>query len=199
MWVVKLGGSLHDAAALRPRLAELASVPGPPRIVVPGGGPFADTVREIQPRLGFGDLAAHRMAILAMQQCGLALQSLEPRLVLAQTEVELRSAHAGIWLPWAMVGLEPQIEPSWAVTSDSLAVWLATRLGAEMLILVKSAPPPTGEMSLRELARTGLVDAAFPAHARRFGGVIRITHRDTPLPGGPHLIARDETGSGASD
>jgi aspartokinase-like uncharacterized kinase len=193
MWVVKLGGSLHDAVALRPRLAELASMPGPPRIVVPGGGPFADAVREIQPRLGFDDLAAHRMAILAMQQYGLALQSLEPRLTLAQTEVELRAAHASIWLPWAMVGLEPKIEPSWAVTSDSLAVWLATQLGAEMLILIKSAPLPAGELSPRELARAGLVDRAFPDHARRFGGVIKITHRDTPLPGEPHLRVRDET------
>ncbi|MGD9508809.1 MAG: hypothetical protein AB7X49_09705, partial [Geminicoccaceae bacterium] len=129
MWVVKLGGSLHDARALRPRLAELATMPGPPRIVVPGGGPFADAVREVQPRLGFDDLAAHRMAILAMQQYGLALQSLEPRLTLAQTEAELGTAHAAIWLPWAMAGLTAEIEPSWAVTSDSLAAWLATRLG----------------------------------------------------------------------
>ena len=190
MWVVKLGGSLHDAVALRPRLAELASMPGPPRIVVPGGGPFADTVRESQPRLGFDDLAAHRMAILAMQQYGLALQSLEPRLTLAQTEAELRAAHASVWLPWAMVGLDEDIEPSWTVTSDSLAAWLATRLGAELLILIKSAPLPADQASAAELARAGLVDPAFPAHARRFGGAIRIAHRDTTLPGGPYLSVR---------
>ncbi len=49
MWVVKLGGSLHDSPALRDRLAELATLPGPGRIVVPGGGPFADLVRRLQP------------------------------------------------------------------------------------------------------------------------------------------------------
>ena len=38
------------------------------------------------------DLAAHRMAILAMQQFGLALQAMEPRLALAETEAELRAA-----------------------------------------------------------------------------------------------------------
>ena len=38
MWVVKLGGSLHEAPALRPRLAELATMEGPACIVVPGGG-----------------------------------------------------------------------------------------------------------------------------------------------------------------
>lgn len=190
MWVVKLGGSLHDAVALRPRLAELATMPGPPRIVVPGGGPFADTIREIQPRLGFGDLAAHRMAILAMQQYGLALQSLEPRLALAQTGAELRAAYACLWLPWAMAGLDEEIEPSWAVTSDSLAAWLATRLGAERLILVKSASLPADQASAAELARTGLVDPAFPDHARRFDGAIRIVHRDAALADGPYLSVR---------
>ena len=83
MWVVKLGGSLFDAPALRQRLAELATLPGPARIVVPGGGPFADAVRALQPALAVGDLVAHRMAILAMQQFGLALQAIEPRLELS--------------------------------------------------------------------------------------------------------------------
>jgi aspartokinase-like uncharacterized kinase len=191
MWVVKLGGSLHDAEALRPRLAETATMPGLPRVVVPGGGPFANAVRELQPRLGFADLAAHRMAILAMQQYGLAMQALEPRLALAQTEAELRAAHASIWLPWVLAGLEPGIEPSWNVTSDSLAVWLAGRLGAEMLILVKSAPIVAGEATAATLARTGLVDPAFPAYAGRFGGIIRIVHRDTSLTDNRHLVVRD--------
>ena len=183
MWVVKLGGSLHDAAALRLRLAELATMPGPPRVVVPGGGPFADAVRELQPRLGLDDLAAHRMAILAMQQFGLALQALEPRLALAETEAELRGSRAAVWLPWALAGLDREIEPSWDVTSDSLAAWLAARLGAELLILVKSAPVAPGEATAGALAERGLVDPAFPEHARRFAGAIRIVHRDTALPG----------------
>ena len=181
MWVVKLGGSLHEAPALRPRLAELATMEGPARIVVPGGGPFADAVRELQPRLGFDDLAAHRMAILAMQQFGLALQALEPRLTLAQSEAELRAARAAVWLPWALAGLEPGIEPSWSVTSDSLAAWLAARLGAELLILVKSAPVAPGAATADALAAAGLVDPAFPEYARRYGGPVRIVHRDTPL------------------
>ena len=126
--VVKLGGSLLEAAELRPWLAALAILPGAPRVVVPGGGPFADTVRDAQARLGFHDLAAHRMAILAMQQYGLMLQALEPRLALAETSTDLAAIPPGagaVWLPWRMVGLEPGIEPSWDVTSDSLALWLA--------------------------------------------------------------------------
>jgi aspartokinase-like uncharacterized kinase len=180
MWVVKLGGSLHDAPALRRWLGWLASVDGPARIVVPGGGPFADTVRRLQPSMGFGDLAAHRMAILAMQQYGLALQAVEPGLGLAETEAELRAARAAVWLPWSLAGMAP-LAASWDVTSDSLACWLATRLAAATLVLIKSAPLPSGTASAGELAASGVLDAAFAGFARDYRGRIHVAHRDAAL------------------
>ena len=178
MWVVKLGGSLHDAPALRRWLRRLADAGGPPRIVVPGGGPFADAVRGLQPRLGIDDRAAHRMAILAMQQFGLALQSLEPRLRLAETDAELHAARAAVWLPWRLAGADMAIVASWEVTSDSLACWLATRLKARVLVLVKSGEVPAGRHDAQALAATGLIDPAFAGFAARFAGAIRIVHRD---------------------
>ena len=184
MWVVKLGGSLHDdAPTLRRWLRSLAEAPDPPWVVVPGGGPFADAVRGLQPAMGFGDLAAHRMAILAMQQFGLALQALEPRLALAETEAELHTGPASVWLPWRLAGRDATVAASWDVTSDSLACWLATRLKAAALFLVKSGQVPKGEATAAALAEAGLVDAAFPALARRFGGNIRVLHRDDGFPG----------------
>lgn len=180
MWIVKLGGSLHDAANLRSWLARLATGPGGARIVVPGGGPFADAVRALQAPLGFDALTAHRLAILAMQQYGLHLHGLEPRLELAETEAELQAATASIWLPWRLAGLEPGIAASWDVTSDSLACWLAVRLGAEGLLLVKSAPLPGGAVTAPALAKAGLVDAAFPAHAARLTAPVWLVGRDDP-------------------
>lgn len=73
--VVKVGGSFAHS----PRLPELVAAlqQGAGRIVVvPGGGPFADCVRREQARMGYGEPAAHRMALLAMAQFGLALASL---------------------------------------------------------------------------------------------------------------------------
>lgn len=196
MWVVKLGGSLHDAPALRGWLHLLATAPGPPRVVVPGGGPFADAVRRLQPRLGFDDLAAHRMAILAMQQYGLHLAAIEPRLAPAESKAELEAASlqaagGAVWLPWRLAGREPTIPASWEVTADSLAAWLARRLGATALVLVKSAPAPAGCPRPEDLAAMGLVDPAFPRFAARFAGRILVLHRDRPdallplLAGGP--------------
>lgn len=179
MWVVKLGGSLHNSPALRDRLAELATLAGARRIVVPGGGPFADLVRSLQRNVGYDDLAAHRMAILAMQQFGLALHALEPRLSLAELEPELRVARAAIWLPWRLAGLAPEIAASWDVTSDSLACWLAIRLDARRLVLVKSASELAGTSA--DWAKAGLVDPTFPHYAARFAGTIALHHRDEPF------------------
>ena len=181
MWIVKLGGSLHDSPALRQRLTEIATLPGAARIVVPGGGPFADAVRALQPALAVDDLAAHRMAILAMQQFGLALQAIEPRLALAETDAQLRAAPAAVWLPWRLAGLQPAIAASWDVTSDSLACWLATRLGCDRLLLVKSAPIDGQQSDLGAWATAGLVDPAFVSFAARFAGRIRLAYRDQPL------------------
>lgn len=174
--IVKLGGSLIHAAALRSWLT--AAVERlTPCLIVPGGGPFADAVRAAQARLGFADLAAHRMAILAMQQYGLLLQALEPRLRLVERDREIRALArgqaAGVWLPWAMAGRDASLPASWAVTSDSLALILATRLRAARLLLVKAAPLPAGR-DLADLAALGLIDPAFPGLAKAFTGRIEL-------------------------
>jgi 5-(aminomethyl)-3-furanmethanol phosphate kinase len=68
-----------------------------------------------------------------------------------------------------MVEADPTISESWDVTSDSLAAWLAWRIGATHLVLVKSAPAPDPSLSPERLAALGLVDAAFPAYAAKGG------------------------------
>ncbi len=169
--IVKLGGSLIEAPELRRWLAEVADAPG--HLVVPGGGPFADTVRRAQAAVGFDGLAAHRMAILAMQQYGLLMGSLEPRLRLVETVAEIGSdGTSAIWLPWAVIGRDDSIEASWDITSDSLALLLATRLRASRLILVKSG----------DAAAPDLVDAAFARLRPAYAGEILILHRSRSLP-----------------
>jgi aspartokinase-like uncharacterized kinase len=162
--VIKLGGSLALAPTLRSWLGVIAAARAPV-VVVAGGGPFADAVRAAQPVIGFDDRAAHRMAILAMAQFAEAMASLDDRLVLAASEHDIAAAlerrRPVLWdlIPLA---LDPAIPQGWDVTSDSLAAWLAQRLGAAHLILVKQVvrqPPP---LSSAMLAERGIVDRAFP-------------------------------------
>jgi aspartokinase-like uncharacterized kinase len=174
-WVVKLGGSFWSAEALPLWLEALAANPV---IVVPGGGPFADAVRTAQQRWGLDETLAHRLAISAMAQYGRMLQGLCPRLQAASDPVGLvRWLNQGVstvWLPDDAVGSDPSLEASWNCTSDSLAAWLAEHLGADRLLLIKSADPPPAS-GMAELVETGLVDRAFPSMTKRFSRPIWIS------------------------
>jgi aspartokinase-like uncharacterized kinase len=164
--VVKLGGSLHGSRHLRAWVEAVAAA-ALPIVIVPGGGPFADQVRIAQRRLKLSDAVAHRMALLAMEQFGLALTSLNGKLRPASRRTEildcLRRRQVPVWMPTAMVVGRPDIPESWDVTSDSLALLLAKRLRARGLLLVKSARLPDKPTTAAALARRGIVDAAFPA------------------------------------
>lgn len=175
MWVVKLGGSLALNPVLKDWLDLLARDGGGRAVVVPGGGPCADTVRMLDHHWTLPDPVAHRMALLAMEQYGLMFAGLQPRLRLARTAGEIKAVlaqgAAAVWLPAEMAtGPEGQdIEQNWNMTSDSLAAWLAARLTAHHLVLVKAAEPPAVPVSAGELAEQGIVDPRFSNYARKGG------------------------------
>jgi len=129
--IVKLGGSLASSPGLRAWLDVCASVGAGRMVIVPGGGPFADAVRALQPQQGFDDASAHRMALLAMEQFGRMLIGMHPRLVAADSAsaigYALARSEVPVWMPSAMALACADIPASWNVTSDSLAAWLASR------------------------------------------------------------------------
>ena len=165
-WVVKLGGSLNDAPELPDWLRTCAALGGQV-VVVPGGGPYADAVRHAQAVWGFGDDAAHDLALGAMEQFGRQLCAMRPGLVPAASPETVRMVLAAgktpVWMPRIMTLASSEIAQSWSVTSDSLAAWLALRMGAQGLVLVKSAQVVTRDWNI--LARAGVVDSAFPGFA----------------------------------
>ncbi|MBI5012985.1 MAG: uridylate kinase [Methylocystis sp.] len=162
--VVKLGGSLHASPTLADWLAALKRYPRP-LTIVPGGGPFADAVRAAQPASGYDDETAHAMAVLAMEQYALALANRDDSLELADSRDAIAAAQArgqiALWRPSAMVAAADDIAPSWEVTSDSLAAWLAKKMGACALALIKSVDVVDGAL-LTEIVRKGVVDSALP-------------------------------------
>jgi aspartokinase-like uncharacterized kinase len=161
--VVKLGGSHAFSEHLAGWVEAIADCAGHV-VVVPGGGPFADAVRDAQPKIGFGDDAAHHMALLAMEQYGCALASLNGTFVLADSPATIRQALAAtqvpVWMPSRMA-LAADIPASWDITSDSLAAWLAGRIGARQLLLVKHVSLGAATVSSPELIARGIVDQAF--------------------------------------
>ena len=172
--VIKLGGSLLHGAELVPCLEAIEKLPSQ-KIIVPGGGVFADQVRAAQVCWQFDDKAAHQMALLAMQQMALLLQSLKPQFSLVD-KLDLALPNISIWSP-SIVDLDQAgIAASWDITSDSLAAWLAGRLNAEQLILIKSAEIDP-KFSLEQLQQHGIIDAAFCQFAAALNCPIRVIHK----------------------
>ena len=69
MCVIKVGGGvLARADTFDAVMAEISLASREAALLVPGGGPFADTVRDVDRQVGLSDDAAHWMAILAMDQ-----------------------------------------------------------------------------------------------------------------------------------
>ena len=165
MWVVKIGGSLLGSPELERWLALFAKFSDGNIIIVPGGGVFADAVREAQKLSKITDKCAHKLAVLAMDQFGLLLANMNPLLVTARTEMEIDERtwqhRCIVWLPSQMVLAEDTIPQNWDVTSDSIAAWLAEKLDAQQLVLVKSDKPQGAELCVRMMEKDGLVDKAF--------------------------------------
>lgn len=165
MWVIKVGGSLLGSPELERWLEIFVKFSDGHIIIVPGGGVFADAVRESQKVSKISDACAHRLAVLAMDQFGLLLANMNPGLAIARTALEIDERtwqhRAIIWLPSTMVLADDSIPKSWDVTSDSIAAWLAEKLDAKNLILLKSDKPDKSELCLKMMTKDGVVDEAF--------------------------------------
>jgi len=165
MWVVKIGGSLLGSPELERWLNIFVKFGNGNIVIVPGGGIFANAVRQAQKLSKISDACAHKLAVLAMDQFGLLLASLNPLLATASSELEIAERtwqhRAIVWLPSKMVLADDSIPKSWDVTSDSLAAWLAEKLDVQHLILLKSEKPSETELSIKVMTNEGLVDEAF--------------------------------------
>jgi 5-(aminomethyl)-3-furanmethanol phosphate kinase len=169
--VLKLGGSLLESGRLAPVL-DIVAKRKRPVIVVPGGGKFADQVRQAQSANGFDDASAHRLALFAMHQMANVIASRSRHFAPAATKEEFGLAGVNglvpVWLPSTLAGADPTIPKSWDMTSDSLAAWLAGEVGAKEVALVKSCAVDEAA-TLDDLTASGIVDPLFRAYVKRLG------------------------------
>lgn len=167
-WVVKLGGSLvAGGAALPAWLRVLSEVSTRHRVViVAGGGPFADAVRDAQPALGIGDATAHAMAVQGMRQFALAIAALVPGATPALTTIDAFGRHEGtgltVWEPMDPALVGSGLPEDWCATSDSIAAWLGRRIAATGTVLVKSRRPSCPGTQASALAADGFIDTWLP-------------------------------------
>lgn len=148
--MIKLGGSLLDLEDLTDRLlGVIRDIPLP--LILTGGGPLADSVRQWDSNGLVTDREAHQLAIAAMSFNATSLARRDHRfsVVASHKEALDRGRQGQIPLLDAMEVLAaeegrrldlPVIPRSWDVTSDAIAAWLARAWGAELWLL-KSVDP----------------------------------------------------------
>lgn len=140
--VVKVGGSLvAEPSHLINLCTSLSKLSRKHTIVVvPGGGRFADVVRDCDERFNLSRNISHRMAILGMDQFGMLLSQITPNSVatylLNDTKQLSETSAVPIFLPSRLMFGEDPLENSWDVTSDSIAAYVANRLEAHKLLLI---------------------------------------------------------------
>jgi 5-(aminomethyl)-3-furanmethanol phosphate kinase len=162
--VVKLGGGLLAHPAHFDAVLEAISDAADERrlLVVPGGGPFADTVRQVDRQFALSDDAAHWMAVLAMDQYAHLITSrlAASTLVVDPGEIAaaLGAARLPVLAPSRWLREADPLPHTWDVTSDSIAAWVAGVVRARRLVLVK--PPGVGASDSVD----GYFNRALPAH-----------------------------------
>ncbi len=192
--IVKVGGSLFDWPDLPRRLAAFLdhrrmNVATERMVLIAGGGAAVDAIRALDRIHRLGDEPAHQLALHALDLTAIVLAAMVP----GSTAVDRIESFAGAWNARSIPILAPRrsvteldrtgtgpLPASWDVTSDSIAARLADHLGAECLVLLKSAPLPPAT-SRRDAARLGLVDPMLPAVARSLARVEYLNLREPSL------------------
>lgn len=146
--VIKIGGGLvRIPGALDRVCAAVADASRGRRVlVVPGGGPFADVVRELDRTVGLSADAAHWMAILAMDQYAHVLAERIPAAVIVDEPgailEALRLGSVVVLAPSRWMRSADVLPHTWDVTSDSVAAFVAGAVDAARLVLIKPVTAP---------------------------------------------------------
>ena len=178
----KVGGSLFDLADLGQRLKTLRDerFPGEAVLIIPGGGAFADSVRQADQVHHLPGESAHQLALQAMRISAAMVATIVGESLVDDptTQQELvrqwrseEDAEPSLAV-WDVIGAWQMAQPSlekqwgvlptdWSITSDSIAAAFAWHWGAQKLVLCKSIDRPSSD-DYQAWADQGLVDECFP-------------------------------------
>lgn len=174
MVIVKLGGSLYLSPYLKTWCDQIARIHSDTVIIVPGGGPFADQVRDADAQWNLSKAISHKMAVMGMQQFGLLMLNFNKNLKSIESIKGEINLGAGVWMPYKDVVEYCDYPANWQTTSDSLALWLADELTASHLCIVKSAN--VLDVSPEQIVESDVVDDNFSIAVKEFSGSVHFYH-----------------------
>ena len=133
-YVLKMGGSLMPCSRGLVRSLLALGEEGYRFLVVPGGGPMADLVRQIYSSGQLSQEAAHWMAILAMEQYAYFLADGTGAQLTSEIRRPQGDSSLDILLPYqALLKDDWGLKHSWDYTSDAVAALIAAQLSSPLI------------------------------------------------------------------
>ena len=137
MELIKIGGSVaNELFSLIPELKSLNRN----ILIIPGGWVFADLVREADEKYKLDEKNAHWMAIACMDVYGYFISSYGVETVIAKNFADLRDVKGvKVVLLHSLLKQDEEFTKlpcSWDVTSDSISIWMTSKLGIDRIIKV---------------------------------------------------------------
>jgi aspartokinase-like uncharacterized kinase len=193
--VIKVGGSLFDFPDLVPALRRfLGQQPPSANVLITGGGPWADAVRQVDRCQELDERTAHWLCVSVMGFTARLLANLAADWKLqtdwedlqswtqqSDDQPDARIFDVEAFLARQEAQLPGRILPrDWSATSDSIAARVAHCLGGADLALLKSASLAPGT-SIGRASAMGYVDRSFPRAVEGLERVRFVNLRDPQL------------------
>ncbi|MEO2116923.1 MAG: [5-(aminomethyl)furan-3-yl]methyl phosphate kinase [Methanocaldococcus sp.] len=181
MYIVKIGGSLtYDAEPLLKALKNYAREKNKKIVIIPGGGEFANVVRNIDKTLNISNSLSHKLAIKCMDLIGevyAEIGDIKAYDTLFDLKREIEKEKIGILLPSKILLSTDIAEHSWAITSDSLSLYIGKLLDVREVIIATDVDGiydkfPGGKLlniiNANDIKGSTSVDEKFPILLKKF-------------------------------
>ncbi|ACV24514.1 [5-(aminomethyl)furan-3-yl]methyl phosphate kinase [Methanocaldococcus fervens] len=181
MHPIKIGGSLtYEAEPLLKALKDYANEKNKEIVIIPGGGEFANVVRKIDKTLNISNSLSHKLAIKCMDLIGevyAELGNIKAYDTLFDLKKEIKNEKIAILLPSKLLLSTDIAEHSWAITSDSLSLYIGRLLDVREIIIATDVDGiydkfPEGKLlniiNANDIKGLTSVDETFPILLKKF-------------------------------
>ena len=165
MWVIKIGGSWIKNPNLKKLVLQTCCFFKEKFVIVPGGGIFADSVREAS-KFNISEETGHFLALKATEIFGHLIKSMNSNLHLTANLNDFKEKN--LWMPSNKLKKENEFEKNWDSTSDSVASWLYSNTASSGLILIKSLSLGLkNKYKIKELQKKNILDRNFVKYLKK--------------------------------
>ena len=174
MWIIKIGGSWLKNPSLPSLLVGIKKICNKDIVIVPGGGSFADSVRDVYDKTKMSENLANKLALKSTELFAEYLKELDNDLCLIENPKNFTKEEICVWLPSKKLSQNNSFKNNWDSTSDSVAAWLANKIMAEGIIFIKSLKDFKSKNKLYYLQNKNILDKNISIYLSGYNGLIKI-------------------------